>query len=108
VPFIDGRTLAAPSLRFNVAIRRRIGRRALGREARGGPTVHRWRGRAARAGATRGGGDFKGLGKAQGALGRRAAGLGRRGRRGAGATSRRRVELSQLAPFEREFLQKVE
>jgi hypothetical protein len=37
VPFIDGRTLAAPSLRFNVGVRRRIGRRAHGREARGGP-----------------------------------------------------------------------
>jgi hypothetical protein len=35
VPFIDGRTLAAPSLRFNAGVWRRIGRRAHGREARG-------------------------------------------------------------------------
>jgi hypothetical protein len=37
VPFIDGRTLAAPSLRFNAGVRWRIGRRARGVEARGGP-----------------------------------------------------------------------
>jgi hypothetical protein len=80
VPFIDGRTLAAPSLHFNAAVRQRIGRRTRGREARGGPAVHWWCGRAARAGATCGGGA-----RTSRVLGRRAERLGRRGRRGAGA-----------------------
>jgi hypothetical protein len=103
VPFIDGRTLATPSLHFNAAVRQRIGKRAHGREARGGPAVHRWCGREARAGATCGGA------RTSRVLGRRAARLGRRGRRGVlpGVTSGRVVELSQLALFECEFLQKL-
>jgi hypothetical protein len=100
VPFIDGRTLATPSLHFNAAVRQRIGKRAHGREARGGPAVHRWCGREARAGATCGGGtDFKGIGKARGE-----ARKARQARRGRGVLP---GELSQLALFQCEFLQKL-
>jgi hypothetical protein len=117
VPFIDGRTLAAPSLRFNAAVRRCIGGHARGREARGGLAVHRWHGCAARAGATRGGCELQGSWEGAGCLGkvRGGARTARQARRGRsvpgvppGATSRHDVDLFQLALFEREILQKFE